>query len=153
MNDERLAEILERESKATPGPWHAEEDPSAWDDFRDTAAGFIPEILTLQAPEYDAMTLGTAQFIAAARTDIPDLLAYVDDLEASRARLREAVYSWVGLVPADTVDDLVAEARAMASNRSLDDPRRAAFLRVADALSALQPGDLRDEEDSCGEQR
>jgi hypothetical protein len=61
MNDERLKEIRKREQAATPGPW--------WVSPSDEGAD--------------------AQFMAHARTDIPDLLSEVERLKVELLALRE----------------------------------------------------------------
>jgi hypothetical protein len=82
LSNERLAEIRERERAATPGPWEVDEacgdvwSPSIW---RSIA---IVEDLDLPLVNSEA----DRAFIAAARQDIPDLLAEVERL---RARIQD----------------------------------------------------------------
>lgn len=74
MDAKRISEIRERCAKATPGPW------------ANGTQGF-----TLGQYSFKPVHVGTReifvgqddlQFIAASRTDIPDLLAHVEALEA-----------------------------------------------------------------------
>ena len=90
LSDERIAEIRERCDKATPGPWSVDEEsgdvwvPSIW-----RSVAIIEDLdLPLVNPAADRA------FIAAARTDMPDLLAEVERLR----RLEEAVTT----MPPDT---------------------------------------------------
>ena len=90
LSDERIAEIRERCDKATPGPWSVDEEsgdvwvPSIW-----RSVAIIEDLdLPLVNPAADRA------FIAAARTDMPDLL---DEVERLR-RLEEAVTT----MPPDT---------------------------------------------------
>ena len=78
LSDERIAEIRERCDKATPGPWSVDEEsgdvwvPSIW-----RSVAIIEDLdLPLVNPAADRA------FIAAARTDMPDLLDEVERLRA-----------------------------------------------------------------------
>jgi transglutaminase-like putative cysteine protease len=64
---ERLAEIREREQAATPGPWIEEDGFILTADGKNTVADFVP---------YSANSV----FMAAARDDVPFLLAEVERL-------------------------------------------------------------------------
>lgn len=82
LSDERIAEMRERCDKATPGPWSVDEEsgdvwvPSIW-----RSVAIIEDLdLPLVNPAADRA------FIAAARQDVPDLLAEVERL---RARVAE----------------------------------------------------------------
>lgn len=80
--DERLRDIQERAAAATEGPWEADHiDPSVWS----------PQIIVLgnytaadgyDSPAWHDGTTTDRDFIAAARTDVPWLLAEVTRLDA-----------------------------------------------------------------------
>ena len=78
LTDARLAEIRERANKATPGVWwpwaYASGSVSAW---------FVRSDTLLIAND---LTEADANFVRAARTDVPDLL---DEIERLRRRLSE----------------------------------------------------------------
>ena len=81
-----LDAIRARCGAATPGPWRV--DGSTYDeDCNEHLAPYGLEgpnerlIWSSGGGEYTHPDMNTAQFIAAARTDIPALLAYIDDLE------------------------------------------------------------------------
>lgn len=139
MTEERLAEIREREQAATEGPWgtNGRDDPGC---DVEHATGFA---LAYMAANYYrkrgveqaeqrgvACQLGTlvadARFMAAARTDVPDLLAEVDQLNATLDRVRKRAEQWAALAPADdwgdtTTDTLTADhGRAILAD--LDQP-------------------------------
>lgn len=80
MTPEALAAIRERAEKATAGPW-TNSFPGASYVVRKSGKGrknAVCEMLASTSVQRDA----DADFIAASRTDIPDLLAYVAELEA-----------------------------------------------------------------------
>lgn len=86
-----LDAIRARCEAATPGPWRV--DGSTYDeDCNEHLAPYGLEgpnerlIWSSGGGEYAHPDMATAQFIAAARTDIPALLAYIDELER---RLKE----------------------------------------------------------------
>lgn len=94
MSRERLEQIRRRCEAATEGPW-------GWDGHDLERSGeFYSEVLTHEV-DCGAFCLGgrvrqTAfphdrDFIAAARTDVPDLLAHIEAQDAEIARLREAL--------------------------------------------------------------
>lgn len=96
LSDERIAEIRERCDKATPGPWSVDEEsgdvwvPSIW-----RSVAIIEDLdLPLVNPAADRA------FIAAARQDVPDLLAEVERL-CGIVQWRDAL--------ADVADDLRGE--------------------------------------------
>lgn len=107
LTPEREAEIREREAAATPGPWEAGEagyiyDENAGDDSRpwiEPAAGTCPcvkagsEVVASEILDEDrhGRPLTNAAFIAAARADVPALLAELDAMRAERDALREAL--------------------------------------------------------------
>lgn len=103
LTDAELAEITEREQKATPGPWVA--SPPSWRRLRGpyrTAITVGPRhtvanALTHAPPDLDSPPAEPgpdAVFIAHARTDIPRLLAEVralrEELAAAIARAHAA---------------------------------------------------------------
>src|SRR5690625_626225 len=103
MTPERLADIRERATAATEGPWrshdfgHAgEEEPSSIVvhtgkfDHSDLLT-YDTETAVAWMPRWDRQESDNATFIAHARTDVPDLLAEVKRLTAENARLRERV--------------------------------------------------------------
>ncbi|MGW4919737.1 hypothetical protein ACWEPO_25980, partial [Streptomyces albidoflavus] len=85
LSPEYLAEIAARDEAATAGPWCTDGaeiyqgDEYAWDAF------WVGE--TCRADEADGGTVDAA-FIAAARTDVPALLAEVERLRAELAAER-----------------------------------------------------------------
>ena len=89
LSDERIAEIRERCDKATPGPWSVDEEsgdvwvPSIW-----RSVAIIEDLdLPLVNPAADRA------FIAAARQDVPDLLAEVERLRKEVLRREIALTS------------------------------------------------------------
>jgi hypothetical protein len=79
LSQERIAEIQARADRAVPGPWRVEEDWTA--EIRSSDDTLLGQI---RYPSH----LSDAHFIAAARSDIPALLA---DREALLAMLRAVV--------------------------------------------------------------
>ena len=81
MTPERLAEIEARAEAATEGPWEA------WD----RGIGFEVHVNAecLNSEFRETFRQADAEFIAAARTDVPDLLAEVRRLQAAVERVRE----------------------------------------------------------------
>ena len=96
MTPERLKEIAERAEKATGGEWEAQEP---WG-----AAGTYARVkgpkMRLSARIHDGgrtpvfESVADAEFIAHARTDIPDLLRYITRLEKYKQHLPDCE-SWV----------------------------------------------------------
>ena len=88
MTPDRLAEIKARVEAATPGPWRSEYSgatgPVVMDDEARTALDHIA-----RCPHFRSHS--DAEFIAHARTDIPDLLAEVKRLRALGDRLAATV--------------------------------------------------------------
>lgn len=82
-----LPAIRARAEKATKGPWKAELDEETWGSARGAVRGpnGLDYIALLSAicpeTEGDPLDWRDAIFIAHSRTDIPDLLAYVEELE------------------------------------------------------------------------
>lgn len=94
LGKQRLAEILARAEAATPGPWCTD----AWEIYQGTEyepgfSAWIGETCRgTSTPEQDR---ADAEFVAAARTDVPELVAAVQlltaevaELEAQRERRR-----------------------------------------------------------------
>lgn len=115
--DERLRGIQERADAATEGPWEADHiDPSVWS----------PQIIVLgnytaadgyDSPAWHDGTTTDRDFIAAARTDVPWLLAEVARLDAvvtaqaatiadlRGVAAREVEHRWMGQCPEDAYPD------------------------------------------------
>ena len=89
-DDQRIKEIRERESKATPGPWSIEENAGAWNEEHDEPAYHVPEMHDLNGSEFDVPSMGNALFVAHARSDIPWLLERVEALTVERDAHSEA---------------------------------------------------------------
>ena len=90
MTPERLAEIEARVEDATEGPWHA------WDrgigyELHLGAAAKCGQIRCedVNGEFRETFKRADAAFIAAARTDVPDLLAEVRRLQAAVERVRD----------------------------------------------------------------
>ena len=80
--EQRLAEIRKLEQAATPGPWVIGiHERYGWPGFT---------IRDMQGPTHEE-AMRDADFIAAARDDIPYLLAEIDRLDAEEARLGAAL--------------------------------------------------------------
>lgn len=102
MTAERRAAIKAREGKATPGPWVANEYASGVDlgykpDHERTWGygcdnSFVCDLNDGEYHEYCSQDeqRANAEFIAAARQDIPDLLAEVERLWAENLRIEKA---------------------------------------------------------------
>ncbi|MFE5090642.1 hypothetical protein ACFRCI_09605 [Streptomyces sp. NPDC056638] len=90
MSGQRLAEILARAKAATPGPWCTD----AWEIYQGTEyepgfSAWIGETCRgTSTPEQDR---ADASFVAAARTDVPELVAAVQLLTAEVDGLRTRV--------------------------------------------------------------
>ena len=103
MTPERIAEIKAREGKATPGPWVVDKYANGVDlgykpDHERTwgygcGNGFVCDLNDGEYHEYCSQDeqRANAEFIAAARQDIPDLLAEVERLRAENKRLERQV--------------------------------------------------------------
>ncbi|MFC9753016.1 hypothetical protein [Streptomyces sp. NPDC056921] len=92
MTPDRLAEILARAEAALPGPWCTD----AWEIYQGTeyeaGAEWIGETARGVGGATDMQQdRATASFVAAARTDVPDLVAEVQLLTAERDGLRARV--------------------------------------------------------------
>ncbi|GAA1977209.1 hypothetical protein [Kitasatospora viridis] len=97
LTDEQLTAIAARAEGATPGPWTPDEDESVW-----RLHGTHPRIPGMKWQILKAAKQGTpyaeywpnpadAEFIAAARADVPALLAEVHRLRAERDGARTQV--------------------------------------------------------------
>ena len=94
-----LEGIRARVEAATPGPWVFATDKGAPD--------YVQLYSTAEIDEYQADVLSAddlvfvsepdATFIAAARTDIPALVSYIEELEGERDRLRQTLEGVVHL--------------------------------------------------------
>jgi hypothetical protein len=96
MTDERLREIEERCNKAIEGPWVSDKDyditiykgPVKKKSCSITHKGEICKMDDLDCSDFSKSKLNnTAKFIAAARQDIPDLLAYIAELQGALKKL------------------------------------------------------------------
>lgn len=128
MSDDKvaayLAEIEQREQAATCGPWALETDQD-WDDERTWTYPYgirMPEPHTTRADrshrdfdylysELREMTMPTAEFLVAARSDVPRLLAAV------RAGL-ELAARWADVGPAPRPADEVQRRACAAELRA-----------------------------------
>ncbi|WP_406735388.1 hypothetical protein OG508_28260 [Streptomyces sp. NBC_01108] len=86
MTPDRLAGILARAAAATPGPWCND----AWEIYQ--GAEYVPGVSawlgeTCRAVGYSEQDQANAAFVAAARTDVPELVAAVQLLTAKVAGL------------------------------------------------------------------
>jgi len=104
-----LDAIRARRDAATRGPWSvstltfpngntvvesiAGVSEPQWSDYGDGEGEWFTDRLTLVETDagHYGPTMPDAQFIAAARTDIPTLLAYIDELEREIAELKARV--------------------------------------------------------------
>lgn len=91
MNDERLREIRERVKAATPGPWGCF-DYGSYTGYWNVDCN-LPDVLTVATLGKSHSGYGkpgeseaNARFIAAARQDVPDLLAALAESDALLAR-------------------------------------------------------------------
>lgn len=85
MTPDRLEQIRERVSKATPGPWHGDHD-----EYGCVVFGNYGWVCPGNGPAYDEDSeqgKADAEFVGHARTDVPDLLAEVERLTAELARV------------------------------------------------------------------
>jgi len=97
--EQRLREIEERASKASPGPWRAIREASA----DETACGY--DLYSLDGPtwleegDYAYLARNDAEFAAHAREDIPWLLSLLREREKQMERYLDALveirdYAW-----------------------------------------------------------
>lgn len=88
MDSERLAAIRGRADAATPGPWEHVQ-PEFRDHTSQSVKGAAGQVVAFAGYGLASMPpWRNAEFIAHARSDIPDLLAMVDDLSAENRDLR-----------------------------------------------------------------
>lgn len=88
MNEQELQAIEERANAATPGPWVA--------DFAITwnvVVGTLKKVIT-RTSGINNNTRADAEFIAAARADVPALIAEVRSLRAAEQAASEANYTF-----------------------------------------------------------
>lgn len=88
-----LDELEALAAKATPGPWRAgrvEHEGKVWAPYADGIAGPYGERCLLNMNLHFPHT-ADREFIAAARTEVPALIARVRKLEAENSTLRERV--------------------------------------------------------------
>lgn len=92
MKEEKLCEIEQRAEKATQGPWETDAHYPPNNVYCDDSTGSIiaecPVCGVLRNP---LNTKNNADFIAHARQDIPDLLAYCRELKTEDTRLRKVL--------------------------------------------------------------
>lgn len=145
LTEERIREIRERVEKATPGPWFTMNycgigDPEVDAMVRRHAGGGI-DVKTVLIHEKDLVTgadftkfyrapqcAADAAFIAAARQDVPDLLA-----EVTRLREREAVLARAVRLMQAEIDAQESNAIACAEGGT---PKPATETGAREALSA-----------------
>ena len=110
LTPERLEGIRERADAATPGPWAAK-----------CSGHDYPYIETEKrwqlACGEDFAKMPDAAFIAAARTDIPDLLSHIDAIEAELATALDRAAHWqeedrLGRLLCDELVEREAKAKA-----------------------------------------
>jgi hypothetical protein len=89
-----LDEIERRANAATPGPWYVHDRPADfWTVGTDPDWPFECEVFDDGSArgEYDALcSIADRDFLVAARTDVPALIARVRELEAESAKWKEA---------------------------------------------------------------
>lgn len=107
LTAERLAEIKARAEKATPGPWFLRDEGTFGEvlvQYRTEPHGFrFPVARAVRStPGYAE----SAEFIAHARQDVPDLVAEVERLREENEELLEAI----GTVLAETREPLTLGA-------------------------------------------
>ena len=89
----RLDEIKARADVATPGPWHAWDRGIGWEVHKgeECAPGCGRSCDALNGEFRDTFTRADAEFIAAAREDVPWLVSEVERLTAERDALAAQV--------------------------------------------------------------
>jgi hypothetical protein len=90
LSEQQLAEIAARAGAATPGPWCTDD----WEIYRGSEPGAGAEWIgeTCRAVGRSVEDCANAAFIAAARTDVPALLAEVARLRAAAGTVWLATY-------------------------------------------------------------
>jgi hypothetical protein len=91
LSEQRLAEILARAAAATNGPWCTD----SWEIYQGTE--YVPGMSfwigeTCRGTADLAQDAADAAFVAAARTDVPELVAEVQFLRAQVAGLESSVH-------------------------------------------------------------
>lgn len=91
-----LDAIRARAEAATEGPWEADDNqPFSFElqgIFAPTRKRYVLKVDFDEQPE----NMSDAEFIAASRTDVPDLLAYIEQLEARIDTVRTLAERWAG---------------------------------------------------------
>lgn len=109
LTNERIAEIRERESKATKGPWEQFNYISYPGGLHRVRSRFDPSVTICECRrDYGH----DAAFIAHARQDVPDLLAEVERLNDDDEKHRIAAHYWyeiVNTVPRSSIPMLWAD--------------------------------------------
>ncbi|MEE1818007.1 hypothetical protein PUR59_23670 [Streptomyces sp. SP18ES09] len=133
MDAQRLDEILDRANTATKGPWCTD----SWEIYQGTE--YVPGISfwigeTCRGTSDLEQDRADAAFVAAARTDVPELVAEVQRLRAERHSTNEALDDAVKAlrVQQDRIAELEARLGRDAEQRHLMDP-------LDHALEALAP--------------
>jgi hypothetical protein len=142
LSPERLAEIRDREAAATPGPWGTYDDGTGRldiaADLEETGTGYSCRRSIAQTDEYPIdndpahaewasdqdleQSQADAEFIAAARTDVPALLAEVNRLSLTpheRLILRFALEMADDAIASNPTDFTDEDTAAMAKLRAL----------------------------------
>lgn len=97
-----LEQIEDACSKATPGPWVRQDTPDYGEIYK------LP-IKALSQPLALVANEDNTDFIALARTALPELVARVRDLEGENAALRRALFKFAGEL-CDSADQVLAAA-------------------------------------------
>ena len=144
MSDSRLQEIADRASRATPGPWHASEsiDPNEGYIYTDDT-----DVVADTCESFRAQA--DADFIAAARDDVPWLLAEHERLSRELRQLSDVIMANIPRIAnaeaarrvVTVAQEIEAEAGSLDSvNEPLTDIRISTFRRLREALRALAAG-------------
>ena len=101
LTEERLKQIEERAAKATPGPWRFErdftEEVGSWE-IRTCVEELDDPFLPVACAGHCEDDTSDAAFIAAARTDVPDLVAEVQKLHSVLTELLD-LWNIAAIVP------------------------------------------------------
>lgn len=114
MDAKRLDEIEARANKATAGPWYAldgaaEGFDGSWDVAGPDGCGIAGMTATAPAATILRDRRANAEFVAAARTDVPDLVDEVRRLAAELAAAREREAGLRERLRQELVDNLSEE--------------------------------------------
>lgn len=93
MDKKRIDGIRSRCESATPGPWKVDEIIESFEGTCISRGIRSADCGLNRGQEFELFLPHDAHFIAHARTDIPDLLAYIDELEGRLAVHRRAYES------------------------------------------------------------